>query len=245
MKNKAKSRLILTIASCVVALSTYVQAGDLLYAKGFTQSQRVQVKDCYKQDSSFPNKVRKLTSKGDIVIKGMHKQRHGYLFMTMKNAHGKWMEYTPLHCDLRTEEKKKSDLILKQNQEKKRAIKIQEEQLIKQETAKKKVLETKKIADKKAQQEKDYREEQELKAKKVAYRKADVRKQALSCKDELLAEISIPNDPSYKTTGNMNVSNNHIKVTVEVAKYRDGLKRSTKNHSKKCKVKPTVFPRNL
>ncbi|QUM75790.1 hypothetical protein HWV00_05845 [Moritella sp. 24] len=245
MKNKAKARLILAIASCAVALSTYVQAGDLLYAKGFTQSQRVQVKDCYKKDSSFLNQVRKLTSEGDIVIKGMQKQRNGYQFMTMKNTRGKWMKYTPLHCDLRTEEKKKSDLILKQNQEKKRAKKIQDEQLIKQETAKKKALETKTIVDSKAQKEKDYRKEQELKAKRVAYRKANVRKQALRCKDELLAEINIPNDPSYKTAGSMKISNNHIKVTVEVAKHRDGLKRSVKNYFKKCNVKPTVFPRNL
>ena len=175
----------------------------------------------------------------------MHKQRNGYLFITMKKTYGKWVEHTSLHCDLRSEKKKKSDLILKQNQEQKRAIKTQEDQLIKQEIAKNKAQDAKKIADEKAQKERDYRDEKDLKTKKVAYRKADVRKQALRCKDELLAEISIPNDPTYKTTGSMKVSINHIAVTVEVAKYRDGLKRSVKNYSKKCNVKPTVFPRNI
>lgn len=236
---------MLVIISFLLTLSTQVQAGELLYAKGFTPSQKAQVKVCYKKDKTFPQQVSKLTANGDIAIKGMHKQRDGYLFITITNTHGKWLAHPPLKCDLRSDAKKASDRELKLNQEKKRALKLQQEQKIKQDTAKRKTLETSKSADNKAQTDKQYREEQAQKAKKIAYRKADINKQAVNCKNELLSTLTIPNDPSYKTSGNMQVSSNHINVTVQVAKYKDGLKRSTKSHAKKCKVKPTVFPRNI
>lgn len=236
---------MLAIIAFLLPLSTQVQAGELLYAKGFTSSQKAQVKTCYKQDKTFPQQVRKLTATNDITIKSMHKQRDGYQFLTITNSRGKWLAHTPLKCDLRSEKKKSSDHELKLNQEKKRVLKLQQEQKIKQEIAKRKAQETSKLADNKAQTDKQYREEQAQKAKRIAYRKADINKQTVKCKDELLSTLKIPKDPAYKTTGNMQVSINHINVTVEVAKYSGGLKLSTKKHAKKCKVKPTIYPRNI
>jgi hypothetical protein len=245
MKFNMKTNVMLAAIAYLLTLSTHLQAGELLYAKGFTPSQKAQVKVCYKQEKTFPQQVRKLTTNGDIVVKSMHKQRDGYLFMTITKAHDKWINHTPLKCDLRSDAKKKSDHELKLNQEEKRALKIQQEQKIKQDTANKKSLEAKQLADSKAQTNKQYQEAQAQKAKRIAYRQADVRKQAVNCKDQLLATINIPNNPAYKTTGNMQVSGNHIVATVEVAKYSGGLKRSIKNHTKKCKIKPTVYPPNI
>lgn len=245
MKHNTKTNVILATTAYLLTLSTPLQAGELLYAKGFTPSQKAQVKTCYKQDKTFPQQVRKLTAKADIAIRSMHKQRDGYMFMTTTKVHGKWSNHTPLKCDLRSDAKKKYDRELTLNQEKKRALKLQQEQKIKQDTAKRKAQETSKSADNKAQIDKQYREEQAQKIKRIAYRKADINKQAVKCKDELLSTLTIPNDPSYKTTGNMQVSINHINVTVDVAKYSAGLKRSTKKHVKQCKVKPTVYPRNI
>lgn len=160
MKKNAKIILVFYAVLLISAstLSTHALAGDLLYSKGFTQSQRVQVKDCYKRDITFPSQVNKLTSEGDIALTGMYKQRDGYMFMTMTNAYGKWMNYSPLHCDLRTKEKKEADRRLKQNQEKKRAIQIKQEQLAKQDKDREKALQAKLVAEKKVQKEKEFRE---------------------------------------------------------------------------------------
>ena len=70
MKKNAKIILVFYAVLLISAstLSTHALAGDLLYSKGFTQSQRVQVKDCFKQDITFPSQVNKLTSEGDIAI---------------------------------------------------------------------------------------------------------------------------------------------------------------------------------
>ena len=245
MKNNVKTNFMLAAITCLLSLSTQLQAGELLYAKGFTPSQKAQVKACYKQDKTFTQQVRKLTAKADIAIRSMHKQRDGYVFMTTTKAHGKWINHTPLKCDLRSDAKKKSDRKLALNQEKKRALKIQQEQKIKQDAANKEAHEAKTLAANKAQTETAYHEQQAQKDKRIAYRKADVNKQAVNCKDKLLSTLKIPKDPAYKTSGKMQVSINHINVTVEVAKYSGGLKRSTKKYTKQCKVQPTVYPRNI
>ncbi|MFT6036925.1 MAG: hypothetical protein ACI9XJ_002513 [Marivirga sp.] len=85
-------------------MSVNANAGDLLYGNGFTKSQRNQVEQCYKLDSTFAQQISTLTAKGDIALEGMFSQENGYMFMTMTNTYGRWIDYIPLHCDLRSQD---------------------------------------------------------------------------------------------------------------------------------------------
>jgi hypothetical protein len=94
------------IICLLLSFPIYALAGDLYYSGSFTSSQQSQVENCFKLDSSFSNQVHELTQSGDLMLRGMIAQRHGYLFLTMTNAFGSWMNYRPLNCDTRSEQEK-------------------------------------------------------------------------------------------------------------------------------------------
>tara|TARA_R110001583_G_scaffold193380_1_gene361803 strand:+ start:189 stop:968 length:780 start_codon:yes stop_codon:yes gene_type:complete len=84
-------------------------AGDMYYSKGFTKSQRENVEKCYDVDTTFPAQVASLTSNADILLHGMFAKKHGYIILLYTNKYGKWLEFTPLQCDLRSPEQIAAD----------------------------------------------------------------------------------------------------------------------------------------
>lgn len=108
-KNKLNSICFKTTSAKLIstlllfAASQNSIAGEIMYANNFTSSQRSQAEQCAKQDKSFMPQAVELSEKGDIVLTGMIKNKDGYMFTTMTNAYGRWMDFSPLDCDLRSE----------------------------------------------------------------------------------------------------------------------------------------------
>ena len=171
-------------------------AGDLLYTKNFTSSQRTQVEKCYQLDKSFSGQVKKMTNNGDIALKGMISQKDGYMFMTMTNAYGEWMEFTPLYCDLRSDkeiaaaEEAKKIRIAKETENSRLAKIASREATVKAEEkrlAEKKSAEKKRLAD---ANEKEYRRKVEADKKAIlAKNTREARDIILTCMDELTKEL--------------------------------------------------------
>ncbi|MEZ9041637.1 MULTISPECIES: hypothetical protein [unclassified Vibrio] len=171
-------------------------AGELYYSKSFTASQEAQVKKCFELDSAFPNKVKELTSNGDIALTGMIMQASGPLFFTKTNAYGSWMEFKPLQCDFRTQLQKEADAELKhqRNLEAAKAkVELDLERFEQDELAKKRAAELEQI-EMEAAAELKLKKEAKLKQQQLASEKRKAEAQVLAKRHHADAIDCVSND---------------------------------------------------
>jgi len=171
------------------------QAGDFYFNAGTTKSQKETVTKCIRKDFEFSKGMGEALENSDLMLVGIYYINNTYTMRVSNNRYGKWMETSPLYCDLRSEKEKAQEKSIiearriarqkkiahvkaKQAEKNKlRAIEKQEADIAEQEIKERK----------KAQAQKDAREEAEkrrIKKRKYEKKMAQerrIKKQASAC----------------------------------------------------------------